>query len=286
MNDVNGKTGPAGDCPTVTEEEFKAKIYPRNNIDRTGRAIIINNDTFEEFTKKGGNQKAVRDQSRIDAIEMVKVLKKLGYEIIRHGESDIHENLSKDCLVKTMEDAASLNYGAPNERYGAFLCVIMSFGEEGVLICPGKAGKDDRCELKTIQLPFRGDKCKSLATRPKIFFIVGNVGYKDRDIPEGGPTSLPPKLVSVVPKKIPRESNFITHYSTADSERKWKKNECSPYIRALIDAFETHVVDTQGEGMDLLKLLTRVNGKMAVGGSEIPLVTSLLTKRYHFKNES
>ncbi|XP_021380375.1 caspase-7-like [Mizuhopecten yessoensis] len=267
--DGSGPTGGSEQRSQLTREEFERQTYPEN-FQFVGRALIVNNHIFKG--EQTNNKGEFRKGSEIDVQKIEALLSKLGFtkENIKKGE-----NLTKDELKEEIKKAAKKDYS----DFGCFLCVIMSFGEPGIIICPGKDGQpDERCELKDIQAPFTGDKCKSLATKPKIYFIMGNDNYVKKDVSEGGAGSLP--LVKLETKKIPRECNFVTQYSSETDQGFWSRGEASPYIAAVIEAFETHVLK---ENMDILKLLTRINGIMAKEDSLIPLVTSLLTKRFHFR---
>nr|ADN05225.1 caspase [Azumapecten farreri] len=266
--DNSGQAGRSDQNPQVTREEHEGPIYPQN-VKFVGRALIVNNDTFKGDSKKG----VYRSGSDIDVKEIYDLLLKLGFterNIVRR------ENLTKKELKHEITEAAGQKY----DDYGCFLCVIMSFGEPGIIICPGKNDQpDERCELKDIQSPFTGEKCRTLATKPKIYFIMGSDNYIRKDVSEGGKPSQPPFVPET--KKIPRECNFITHYSTETDQGNWNRKKASPYIEAVIKAFKTHVLG--GGDMDILKLLTRINRIMAEEHASIPLVTSLLTKRYHFR---
>lgn len=48
----------------------------------------------------------------------------------------------------------------------SFVCVLLSHGDEGVFF-----GTDGSVELKYLTSLFRGDRCKSLVGKPKLFFI-------------------------------------------------------------------------------------------------------------------
>ena len=48
----------------------------------------------------------------------------------------------------------------------SFACAILTHGEDGVIY-----GIDRSIEIDTITKPFKGDRCKSLVGKPKIFFI-------------------------------------------------------------------------------------------------------------------
>lgn len=48
----------------------------------------------------------------------------------------------------------------------SFVCVLLSHGDEGVFF-----GTDGSIDLKSLTSLFRGDRCKSLVGKPKLFFI-------------------------------------------------------------------------------------------------------------------
>lgn len=47
-----------------------------------------------------------------------------------------------------------------------FACILLSHGEEGMIY-----GTDGAMPIKTMTSMFRGDMCKSLVGKPKLFFI-------------------------------------------------------------------------------------------------------------------
>ena len=51
-------------------------------------------------------------------------------------------------------------------RSDCFVCAILTHGEEGVVY-----GIDDKIEVKQLLEPFKGNNCKGLVGKPKIFFI-------------------------------------------------------------------------------------------------------------------
>ena len=53
-----------------------------------------------------------------------------------------------------------------NLQSDCFVCAILTHGEEGVVY-----GTDDKVEVKILLEPFKGNNCKGLVGKPKIFFI-------------------------------------------------------------------------------------------------------------------
>ncbi|XP_060081836.1 caspase-7-like [Ylistrum balloti] len=271
MSNIHDDSAQGDHQPTQTREEFNSKTYPED-VSHVGRALIINNDDFQGDGLNARPTK--RENSGKDLAEVQKLLLSLGF---KSKDIATRLNLTKQEMIAEIENKAKLDY----TNYGCFLCVVMSFGEPGIIICPGKNGKDERCELKQIQAPFTGDKCRSLAVKPKIYFIMGNNNYEEIHASEGGEGSRP--QVKLETRKIPRECHFVTQYSSDHDHGQWKLGKMSPYISSVVEAFNTHVLKGS-EDMDILKLMTRINKLMVYKHeAETPLVTSLLTKRYHFR---
>ena len=53
-----------------------------------------------------------------------------------------------------------------NLQSDCFVCTILTHGEEGVVY-----GTDDKVEVKVLLEPFKGNNCRGLVGKPKIFFI-------------------------------------------------------------------------------------------------------------------
>ena len=53
-----------------------------------------------------------------------------------------------------------------NLQSDCFVCAILTHGKEGVVY-----GIDDKVEVKILLEPFKGNNCKGLVGKPKIFFI-------------------------------------------------------------------------------------------------------------------
>lgn len=117
---------------------------------RRGRAVIINNRTFtmENTPHRKGSDN--------DAAQLQKTLLYMGFEV----------DSWTDLPVKHMQDA--MRYYS-NQNYSdcdGFFCAIFSHGEEGIIY-----GTDGKIGLTELTMPFRGDKCTTLAGKPKVFVI-------------------------------------------------------------------------------------------------------------------
>ncbi|MEQ2165503.1 Caspase-3, partial [Goodea atripinnis] len=159
----------------------------------------------------------------------------------------------------------------------SFVCVLLSHGDEGVFY-----GTDGPLQLQTLTSLFRGDRCKSLVGKPKLFFIQACRG-----------TDLDPGVESDSPEettKIPVEADFLYAFSTAPGYYSWRNTMSgSWFIQSLCD-----IIGKYGKELELLHIMTRVNHKVAVefesvsnapgfnARKQIPCIVSMLTKEMYF----
>ena len=77
--------------------------------------------------------------------------------------------IAKD-MVGVLTDVSRLDHS----KYNALIVCILSHGEENVVY-----GVDDQpVEVRYLTMFFRSSKCKSLANKPKLFFIQACQGQK------------------------------------------------------------------------------------------------------------
>ncbi|TNN67706.1 Caspase-7 [Liparis tanakae] len=118
---------------------------------RVGKCIIINNKNFDE--KTGMN---VRNGTDRDAGELFKCFKSLGFDVSIYNDQTCHkmESLLREASEEDHSDSS------------CFACILLSHGEEGMIY-----GTDAAMPIKSMTSLFRGDMCKSLVGKPKLFFI-------------------------------------------------------------------------------------------------------------------
>ena len=94
-----------------------------------------------------------------------------------------------------------------------FACILLSHGEENLIY-----GTDGKTAIKDLTAHFRGDRCKTLLEKPKLFFIQACRGTEldDGIQADSGPindTDANPRY------KIPVEADFLFAYSTVPGIR-------------------------------------------------------------------
>ncbi|XP_030269651.1 caspase-3a [Sparus aurata] len=227
-----------------------------------GQCIIINNKNFDRRT--GMNQ---RNGTDVDAANAMKVFTKLGYKVKVYNDQSVEQ--MKQVLISASKEDHSSN--------ATFVCVLLSHGDEGVFF-----GTDGSIELKYLTSLFRGDRCRSLVGKPKLFFIQACRGTDlDGGIEEDSGEGT---------TKIPVEADFLYAFSTAPGYYSWRNTMTgSWFIQSLCD-----MISKYGKELELQHIMTRVNHKVATefvsishspgfdAKKQIPCIVSMLTKEMYF----
>uniref|UniRef100_A0A3B4B2Y3 Caspase-3 n=1 Tax=Periophthalmus magnuspinnatus TaxID=409849 RepID=A0A3B4B2Y3_9GOBI len=228
-----------------------------------GQCIIINNKNFDRGT--GMNQRSGTD---VDAANAMKVFANLGYKVKIYNDQSV-EKMKQVLTTVSKEDHSCA---------ASFVCVLLSHGDEGVFF-----GTDGSVELKYLTSLFRGDRCRSLVGKPKLFFIQACRGT---DLDAGIETDSADDETT----RIPVEADFLYAYSTAPGYYSWRNTMTgSWFMQSLCD-----MVTKYGKELELLHIMTRVNHKVAVefesisnapgfnAKKQIPCIVSMLTKEMYF----
>uniref|UniRef100_A0A8C9X8Y4 Caspase-3 n=1 Tax=Sander lucioperca TaxID=283035 RepID=A0A8C9X8Y4_SANLU len=220
------------------------------NFPSIGQCIIINNKNFDRRT--GMNQ---RNGTDVDAGNAMKVFGKLGYKVKVYNDQSV-EQMNQVLTSVSKED---------HSCYASFVCVLLSHGDEGVFF-----GTDGSVELKSLTSLFRGDRCKSLVGKPKLFFIQCRRWL----ILIHTNTGLFVYLLFPF---------MYCYYS-------WRNTMTgSWFMQSLCD-----MISKYGKEVELQHIMTRVNHKVAVefesvsnspgfhAKKQIPCIVSMLTKEMYF----
>lgn len=209
-----------------------------------------------------------RNGTDVDAANAMKVFAKLGYKVKVYNDQSV-EQMKQVLTTVSKEDHSAA---------ASFICVLLSHGDEGVFF-----GTDGSIELKYLTSLFRGDRCKSLVGKPKLFFIQACRGT---DLDAGIETDSPDDEST----RIPVEADYLYAYSTAPGYYSWRNTMTgSWFMQSLCD-----MVSKYGRELELLHIMTRVNHKVAVefesisnspgfnAKKQIPCIVSMLTKEMYF----
>ncbi|XP_029466303.1 caspase-7 isoform X1 [Rhinatrema bivittatum] len=250
-------------CP-----EFQYKM----NYKRLGKCVIINNKNFDAQTGMG-----TRNGTDKDAGELFRCFKGLGFQ------ASVYNDQTCDEMQRLLKGVAQENHSS----CACYVCILLSHGEEGVIY-----GKDGPMAIKTLTSLFRGDRCKTLVGKPKLFFIQACRGSEFDEGLETDSGSADNALeTDANPRyKIPIEADFLFAYSTVPGYYSWRNpGNGSWFVQALCQ-----VLNMYGKQLEVLQILTRVNFLVATnfeswsddarycGKKQVPCVVSMLTKELYF----
>lgn len=248
----------------------RVPMYQYNmDFEKVGKCIIINNKNFCRSTGM-----SVRNGTDKDADALRKCFQNLGFNVTVYN----------DCTCEKMKNLLKQASEEDHSNSACFACVLLSHGEENLIY-----GTDGMIAIKDLTGHFRGDRCKSLLEKPKLFFIQACRGTEldDGIQPDSGPNS----DTDANPQcKIPVEADFLFAYSTVPGYYSWRSpGSGSWFVQALSSILNEH-----GKSLEILQILTRVNNRVATQfqsqcddprfheKKQIPCVVSMLTKELYF----
>lgn len=239
---------------------------------KVGRCIIINNKNFDERTGM-----CIRNGTDKDAGDLQRCFKNLGFDVTVYNDRSCEE------MERLLQNVAQQNHSDS----ACFACILLSHGEEGQIF-----GTDGAMAIKSLTTLFRGDKCKSLVGKPKLFFIQACRGSEfDEGIQtDSGPANDSMETDANPRYKIPVEADFLFAYSTVPGYYSWRNpGRGSWFVQALCSVLNEH-----GKQLEIMQILTRVNYMVATNfeswsddpryseKKQIPCVVSMLTKELYF----
>ncbi|XP_071768052.1 caspase-6-like isoform X1 [Centroberyx gerrardi] len=127
-----------------------AEEYKMDNK-RRGLAIIFNQERF--FWRLGMND---RHGTNADRFNLERRFKELNFEV------QAYDNLRQEEVLNKISEAAEANHADAD----CFVCVFLSHGENDHVYT-----YDGKISIQDITALFKGDKCKSLVGKPKIFIL-------------------------------------------------------------------------------------------------------------------
>lgn len=234
---------------------------------RRGVALILNHVHFEEMATRKGSVK--------DALDLKASLDSLGFDV----------RIYTDPAIKTITTTLQSTAAEDHTDADCLIVVAMSHGESGLL-----HSTDSLYPVDMLWTPFTGDRCSSLAGKPKLFFIQACRGVRlDKGV----------KIIHETDSKrttysIPAYADIMVAYSTYDGFYSWRNPDSgSWFIQALCEELDLH-----GRTRDLLSLMTFVNRRVAIeyqsyvpenekfhAKKQIPSIVSMLTRLVYFPDK-
>ncbi|KAM9618155.1 caspase-7 isoform 1-T3 [Trichechus inunguis] len=254
----------------ITRDQASVPAHQYNmNFEKLGKCIIINNKNFDKMTGMD-----TRNGTDKDAEALFKCFKSLGFEVTVYN----------DCSCSKMQNLLQQASEEDHTNSACFACIMLSHGEENLIY-----GTDGMTPIKDLTACFRGDRCKTLLEKPKLFFIQACRGTElddgiQADSGSVSDTDANPQY------KIPVEADFLFAYSTVPGYYSWRNSgRGSWFVQALCSVLNEH-----GKHLEIMQILTRVNFMVARDfesqsnvpqfhkKKQIPCVVSMLTKELYF----
>ena len=171
--------------------------YPMKRRPR-GIALIISNEHFENpstLPNREGNEQDVQHLQEL-------------WQFL-HFEVDLRPDLTSEAMYKVLKEISA---EVDHSQYDCFVCCLLSHGEnDGIFGTDGKPVK-----IQDITALFRNAECRSLAGKPKLFFIQACRGKKfdkgarlQADAPE-----ISSEEAIKCHNAEPNESHFLLGYPT------------------------------------------------------------------------
>ncbi|XP_069833850.1 caspase-3-like [Dendropsophus ebraccatus] len=259
---VNIKGGSVKD----KESKFTHRFVYKMDYPEMGLCVIINNKNFHPSTRMG-----MRNGTDLDATRLMNTFKSFGYKV------EVYNDQKCDDIYKRLKKVSEDDHS----NRSSFVCALLSHGEDGLLY-----GVDNSLPIKSLTSLFRGDRCKTLAGKPKLFFIQACRGT---DLDPGVETDSG-SGPSEETYRIPVEADFLYAYSTVPGYYSWRNTvNGSWFIQSLCEMLKLH-----GKTLELVQILTCVNHMVALefescsnqidfhAKKQIPCVVSMLTKALFF----
>ncbi|XP_073334420.1 caspase-6-like [Pagrus major] len=275
----------ATDSTACTKNQAETDAFIRSSLGsleeykmdnkRRGRALIFNQERF--FWSLRLEKRVGTDVDR-DKLEIR--LKELNFEV------ETHNNLKKKEVLDKIGEAAEDDYSDAD----CFLLVFLSHGEEDHVWT-----FDEKISIQDITSKFKGDKCRSLVGKPKIFILQACRGNKYDDpvtacAVRDSESDTDDVEDACAIQTLPAGADFIMCYSTAEGYYSVRNTQNgSWYIQSLCELLEKY-----GHSLEFTEILTWVNSKVSTrsvcsndsevnGKKQVPCFASMLTKRLYFK---
>ncbi|KAK2114967.1 Caspase-3 [Saguinus oedipus] len=183
---------------------------------------------------------ASRSGTDVDAANLRETFMNLKYEVRNRNDLTCEE------IVELMRNVSKEDHSIRS----SFVCVLLSHGEEGIIF-----GTNGPVDLKKITSFFRGDCCRSLTGKPKLFIIQACRGT-ELDCGIETDSGVDDDMAC---HKIPVEADFLYAYSTAPGYYSWRNSrDGSWFIQSLCAMLKQYA-----NKLEFMHILTRVNRKVA-----------------------
>ncbi|XP_036429401.1 caspase-6-like isoform X2 [Colossoma macropomum] len=247
----------AGDLPLEYEMDNKQR----------GLALIFNQEHFDWKLKLKQRRGTATDKANL-----TERFQELGFKV------KAYDDIKKKKMLRIIRKAAE----ADHTDADCFVCVFLSHGEDGHVFA-----HDKKVDIKKITALFRGDRCRSLVGKPKIFIFQACRGtvHENAVTPMGGDSEMSSEVVekAAILCTLPAGADFLMCYCVSEGFVSFRNIYTgSFYIQDLCETLQEH-----GSTLEFTELLTLINLKVsrrcAANDKQMPCFTSMLTKKLYFR---
>ncbi|KAM6070915.1 caspase-8 isoform 2-T4 [Chlamydotis macqueenii] len=242
----------APDSPGSWHESPKLEAYKMTSRPR-GVCLILNNHNFAKAREAVPEPKTMKDRNGtdVDAAALRRVFSKLHFTIAEHRDLTAEE-IRKIVNIYRCEDHTSKD---------CFVCCVLSHGKKGIIY--GVDGQE--VPIQELTTTFTGQNCRSLAGKPKVFFVQAcqgdacqkgvtietDCGEQDYSVETDARFQL---------DCIPAEADFLLGMATLQDYVSYRSpRQGTWYIQALCQ----HLEYSCPRGEDILTILTAVNQEVS-----------------------
>ncbi|XP_053733130.1 caspase-8-like isoform X2 [Synchiropus splendidus] len=207
--------------------------YPMTSKKR-GTCMIINNENFMTMKKREG--------TTMDEECAFAVFEWLNFDV------EVYRDCDRRRILSIIKETAAEDHS----QVDSLVCMVFSHGDEGRVF-----GVDGRAVmLQELKAPFTGSRCRSLAGKPKMFFIQACQGKKNNH-----PVTIEADSDAVKPPTIPSESDFLLAKSTVPTFYSYRNVEQGSWF---IQSLCQHLLTLVPREVDLLSVMTKVSDDVSL----------------------
>jgi len=174
-----------------------------------------------------------RDFSNRDAMKLTSALRQYGFKVEQEND------LTKSQIIEKLKRLSKVDYSEQD----CFVCCILSTGDYGIIY-----GTDEPVQTEQFLEFFKGDTCRTLAGKPKIFIFqaCNHIMYMKETTDSETSTDSNKNAYT-----IPSEADFLMVWSLVPGTLTNANNEGSSFISSFCDRLQ----ESQGK-MEINRILT------------------------------
>ncbi|XP_056122906.1 caspase-8-like [Rhinichthys klamathensis goyatoka] len=231
-----------------------------------GYCLIINNYNFEKKSKFSNREGTWKDKD-----DLFSLFHRMHFKV------EVRDDLEASDIRDAIKEFANKDHA----QMGAFVCCVLSHGEKGTVL--GVDGKP--VEIRELTQPFA--ECRTLASKPKLFFIQAcqgkvaqdGVWTADGQVNNTEEGTFEEDAYNPALRMVPIEADFLIGMATVEYYQSFRHTrKGSIYIQELCRQLEI----CRGND-DILSILTKVNREVSTrvlkGYKQMPEPRYTLTKK-------